>query len=764
MTAEEADEKAGRDEGNEAAAGTAETAGEDATGAGEEPETAGEDAAGTAEAHGATEPERAGANAGTEPEGAGEEPETAGEDAAGTAEAHGATEPETAEEEPGEGISAAAEPEAGQPEAGEPKTTVLRVPETADGQASPDDADLGQPAPAEAEAGTPDAAKPDAGDRKTTVLRVPDGEDGENSGEPEAGERDAKKPEAGRPGTAEPKTTVLRVPETGDGEEPGDDQDSGTPETAKPDAGRPGTAEPKTTVLRDPDAGDDEKSPDEPGAVDQKTAVLRLPEGSTGAVDQKTTTLRVPDQPKEPAKPAEPPAEPPAQSTGVLPLPAPAPPAGPPPVPDSQRDPLDLLAELTNKPAPPPTPLRTALRRIKIWTPLVVLLLIVLVVVQSLRPLPEPELELTAAETFTFEGESPTAPWPDSGQAAMDVEGLGTFGSSGEQEPVPIASVAKVMTAYVIMRDHPMAEDTDGTEIPVDQQAEDDAALEEEGESTVEVEAGTSITQREAMQAIMIASANNVARLLARWDAGSEEEFVDKMNEAAAELGMEDTTYTDPSGLNDDTVSTARDQTILAKAVMDDPVFRQVVRMPSYVDSAGATHYNWNGLVPVNNVIGIKTGTTSAAGGCLMFAAIQEVDGTEQLIVGAVLGQPPRPSDNSILGQALDVGDGLIRFAQGELTDAPVLSAGDVVGEVDDGLGGTTPVVVTEDVRAVGWAGLDVRLVLTAGEGGVPSSAEAGTEVGSLVLGSGPAEVRVPVALGADLSEPGFSSRLVRLA
>ncbi|TDC23387.1 D-alanyl-D-alanine carboxypeptidase [Streptomyces sp. 8K308] len=430
-----------------------------------------------------------------------------------------------------------------------------------------------------------------------------------------------------------------------------------------------------------------------------------------------------------------------------------------PPPADSERDPLELLAALTNKPAPPPTALRTTLRRVKIYTPLAVLLLVVLVVAQSLRPLPEPGLRLTAAESFTFDGEAPSVPWPASGQAALEVEGLGDFGTSGEQEPVPIASVAKVMTAYVILQEHPMELDSPGASIPVDEQAEQDAGLSDDGESTVEVTAGSEMSQYEALQAIMIASANNVARLLARWDAGSEEEFVDKMNETAAELGMENTTYTDPSGLSSDTVSTAEDQVLLGRAAMEDPVFRQIVAQLSYDDSQGENHSNWNQLVSPGDVVGIKTGTTTAAGGNLLFAAVQEIDGEQQMIIGAVLTQPPDPVDNSILIGALNAGRELIEFAQERLRGETVFTAGQEIGYVDDGLGGHTPVVVTEDVHAAGWDGLEVRVELTAGGDGVPGTADAGTEVGTVSVGG----ASVPVALGEDLTEPGFTDRLLRL-
>ncbi|MBB0232038.1 D-alanyl-D-alanine carboxypeptidase family protein, partial [Streptomyces calidiresistens] len=410
----------------------------------------------------------------------------------------------------------------------------------------------------------------------------------------------------------------------------------------------------------------------------------------------------------------------------------------------------------------PPTPLRTLLRRIKIWSPLVVLVGILLVVAQLLRPLPLPQAVITVTDRYTFEGTAADVPWPASGQGALDVDGVGTFGTFGEQTPVPIASVTKTMTAYVILRDHPMGPDEDGESIPIDQRAQDDYALgETRGDSVVDLRAGDTITQREALQGLMIASGNNVAWLLARWDAGSQEAFVEKMNEAAAELGMEDTVYTDPSGYEMTTVSTAADQVKLGRAVMRDAVFRQIVGVSGFTDQYGNSYSNGNYLVPVNGVVGIKTGSRTEAGGNFLFAARQEVDGEAMLIIGAVLTQPPHPSDNSIRTGAVSAGDALMRFAQEQLVTESVLEAGTVVGYVDDRLGGRTPIVVSEDVPAVGWAGLTVELNLEAGE--VPSEAPAGTGVGVLTVGDGDGAVEVPVELGEDLTEPGFGPRLTRI-
>lgn len=521
-------------------------------------------------------------------------------------------------------------------------------------------------------------------------------------------------------------------------------------------------------------------------AVDQPTAVFKAVRPDKPAVDQPTTMLKAPkpDAAPAPETPSErtskfvalkPDIKPDTPKT-PSPSPAPAPASAPAATPDvtaavpqvgperttqqplPPRPPLDLLAELTNTPPPPDTPVRTALRRVKIWTPLVLLLVIVFAVVQSMRPLPAPTLDLTAEDSYTFDGGKIDIPWPAEGQAALDVDGIGTFGSSGDQKPVPIASVAKVMTAYVILREHPLDSGAEGPNITIDQAAEDQSDAGQE--STVNVTKGDKISQREALESILIASANNVARLLARWDAGSEKAFVTKMNAAADDLGMTNTTYTDPSGLNNTTVSTAVDQVKLAKAAMKYPAFREVAAMMSYDDYKGHNHGNWNQLVGKNNVVGIKTGTTTSALGNLVFAAKKEIGGETRTVVGAVVRQPD--AGGGILAAALDSGDKLIRAAQDALASATILKKGDVVGYVDDGLGGRTPVVATKDVKAVGWSGLKVKLTFAPDD--VPHIAKAGTTVGALTVGDGSSgAVKIPVALQTDLAEPGFTDKLTRV-
>ncbi|PWI07400.1 D-alanyl-D-alanine carboxypeptidase [Streptomyces sp. NWU339] len=424
------------------------------------------------------------------------------------------------------------------------------------------------------------------------------------------------------------------------------------------------------------------------------------------------------------------------------------------------KPPLDLLAELTNTPPPPETPLRTAVRRVKIWTPLAVLLVIVFAVVQSMRPLPTPALVLTAKDTHTFDGDQVKLPWPDEGQGWMSVDGIGAMDHFGEQKPVAIGSVAKTMTAYIILRDHPLKPGEEGPKIEIDPTAEKEGGYDQQGESTLNtVKAGDFLTQKQALSAVMIPSANNIARLLARWDAGSEEAFVEKMNATAKELGMTDTTYTDPSGLDKTTVSTAEDQVKLGIAAMRIPAMVAITSVASWTDPTGEYWSNHNQLPYTIGAIGLKTGNTTAAGGNLLFATRKKVDGQTVTIVGAILGQRKAQSTLDLVNA---VSKTALLAAQEVPTSEKILKKGDVVGYVDDQLGGHTPVVVTKDVTAVGWAGLKVKLDLSADD--ITHTASAGTKVGMLTVGDGTeGSVEVPVQLQSDLAEPGFAAKLTRL-
>jgi D-alanyl-D-alanine carboxypeptidase (penicillin-binding protein 5/6) len=222
-----------------------------------------------------------------------------------------------------------------------------------------------------------------------------------------------------------------------------------------------------------------------------------------------------------------------------------------------------------------------------------------------------------------------TVTWPDDGQASYVLDGH--VHSSPGQRPIPIASLAKVMTAYLTVRRltpsaRVMVGAADVTET---------ARRKDRGESVVEVAEGEVLTRDQALTALLLPSANNVALMLAERVAGSRSGFVTLMNRTARELDMLDTTYTDPSGYDAGTVSTARDQLVLMQAAMHSPQLARTMGLPTARLPVVGRIENTNSLLGHDGFVAGKTGSTNAAGGCLVFRVVRG----GRVMDGAVLGQ-----------------------------------------------------------------------------------------------------------------------------
>jgi D-alanyl-D-alanine carboxypeptidase (penicillin-binding protein 5/6) len=230
--------------------------------------------------------------------------------------------------------------------------------------------------------------------------------------------------------------------------------------------------------------------------------------------------------------------------------------------------------------------------------------------------------------------------WPSTGQAAFRLNDEHSEAGPGEQ-PVSIASVAKVMTAYVVLHEHPLADGAEGPTITVtDADVADTQLRRSRDESVVDVAAGEQLTERQALEALLIPSANNVAHLLAIWSAGSLPAFVDQMNATARHLNMTHTSYTDPSGYDAATSSTAADQVKLATAAIDVPVINEIVAMRQATLPVAGTVRSTDTLLGKDGFVGMKTGSTDSAGGCFMFHVVRTIGGRRYDLVGVVLGQP----------------------------------------------------------------------------------------------------------------------------
>ncbi len=389
---------------------------------------------------------------------------------------------------------------------------------------------------------------------------------------------------------------------------------------------------------------------------------------------------------------------------------------------------------------------------------LVVAAVVVYVGVQAFRPTPPPAVTRVIPGTIRIPGSAPSLPWPSVGQAMVDFPGVGSLGPVGSQQPAPIASLTKLMVAYVVLKDHPLSGDTSGPAVTVtDADVARYRTEKTAGDSVIAISSGETLDEHQLLEALLVGSDDNIATVLANWDAGSEASFIAKMNSTAALLGMHHTHYSDTSGLDSGSESTAADQLALAEADMNNGVFSAIVAEPKVTLPVAGTVLNYDSLVGHDGIIGIKTGNTSAAGGCFVFAGMQTVAGRAEPVYGVVLGQ----RGNSLLQAALNSGKALYDAARASLTSVTVLPAGTTGAHVVAPW--TSPVAATTNqaVTLVGWptAVVHVGFSPTRPSGSVAS----GSVVGHLELQMGDQRSDVALRTGQAVGGAPLSWRLRQL-
>ena len=396
-------------------------------------------------------------------------------------------------------------------------------------------------------------------------------------------------------------------------------------------------------------------------------------------------------------------------------------------------------------------------RRLVGWsTALIVGLLCAGAVTQLVRPLPGATLDAPAVR---LPGTPPSFAWPSTGSSAASVVGVGAVGQVRGSQAVPVAGLAELLAAYVVLSDHRLAPGADGPSIAVTADALTSyQAGQASQESEVPIAAGESLTELEALEGLLVDSGADMATVLADWDAGSVSVFVAKMNATAVALGLTTTHITDPTGVDPTTTSTAEDLVRLGEASLSIPVLRQIVSLGQASVPMTNVVFNPNFDLGQDGIIGIKTGSDSNAAGCFLFAAQQSVGGKDVTVVGAVLGQP-----GGALGPntaAVDAGDALVKSIFGALHAFTLFAPGQQVARVTAAWGSTAPVTVAQAVTVIGWPGLAATLGIRHGRLDGPLGR--GATVGTLHAGVGGSSADVTLRTSSALSGPGVWWRLTR--
>ncbi|HSH56182.1 MAG TPA: hypothetical protein VK983_05170 [Candidatus Limnocylindrales bacterium] len=315
-------------------------------------------------------------------------------------------------------------------------------------------------------------------------------------------------------------------------------------------------------------------------------------------------------------------------------------------------------------------------------------------------------------------------PWPTVGKAAFGADGYGLLDTHGEQTPAPIASVAKVITALTVLQKKPLSPGQQGPNITLTAQ---DVALYNEyvakDGATVPVFEGQTITEYQALQALMLPSANNIADALAIWAFGSMQNYTTEANKFVRSLGMRQTTVSDASGFSPATVSTPANLIQLADTALDNPVLAEIVGQKEAIFPNVGTISNVNNLIGQYGIRGIKTGTTNEAGGCYLAAADIMVAGKKTTVITAIMGSTTRP-------QAMRDSIPLIQSAVSQFRTIPIVAAGQSVGRVTTPWGAQTDIIADTSLSVVAWNGTSVAPEAKKQSVKVPSAAR--TAAGSL--------------------------------
>lgn len=350
-------------------------------------------------------------------------------------------------------------------------------------------------------------------------------------------------------------------------------------------------------------------------------------------------------------------------------------------------------------------------------------------------------------------------PFPSQGESAVSIPLFGRTFTSGKTTPVPIASLAKLMNAYVTLHALPLAAGEDGPSLVVE--PSDVAEYREDlrtGQSCVAVAAGEVLTERELLDGLLVHSANNFATLLGRLVAGDDTQMIADMNETAAELGMRSTTYADVSGFDPATVSTAADQLHLATLLLEIPTFAAIVRQTSVTLPVAGTVTTYTPYLGKPHVVGVKSGDTAEAGGCDVMAYDAYLDGHTVLVIAVVLGQRPAVAGRSFVSVA---GRAALVLASGTAERLSVWH----VAEVDHAVGSigwpsrAVPVVASTSVAVVTFDGIPAVAAVTDEPWGSDALADR-EQVATLFVTSGPVHVVAGLVTAGSLTRPSLWQRL----
>lgn len=373
------------------------------------------------------------------------------------------------------------------------------------------------------------------------------------------------------------------------------------------------------------------------------------------------------------------------------------------------------------------------------------------------RPTASPPVLPTAGASAII-AQSASAPASASASASInpaDASQTEPIATAGSTAALPLASAAKLITALVTLDAHPLAPGVPGESIaatPDDFQGYLDYAA--DGARTVSVYPGEVWTQRQVIQAVVLASSNNHADTLARWAFGSLENYRAAASAWLTSHGLQNTVVVDATGLDEASAGTAVDLARLAGLAADNPTIADILSTPESKLADRSDVDNTTATIAIDGVRTLSRSYTDAAGVCFLFTATVGSADTLFTIAGAFLGEP----DYDTLTADLTA---LMKSARAGVAQQDVVTAGDAYARFDTLWGDTAGGVVRTTKTRLGWQPSAADLT-TATLDNV-TTGRAGQTVGAVTSAQSTAgpEISAPLVLDSPIRDPGLGWRLL---
>ncbi|WP_081322642.1 D-alanyl-D-alanine carboxypeptidase family protein [Microbacterium testaceum] len=340
------------------------------------------------------------------------------------------------------------------------------------------------------------------------------------------------------------------------------------------------------------------------------------------------------------------------------------------------------------------------------------------------------------------------------GESYLGPDAAGAWLSSGGDDARPIASIAKLVTALVVLDAHPLADANDPG--PTIAYTEADTDLYDQyyvrGATIARMPDGLKLSLHDSLETMLLPSASNYATAIARWAYGSDGAYVDAARSWLSRNGLNSTRIVDATGIDDRNTSTPSDLLALGRIAAANPTIAAIAATQWADLPAGPGNIeNTNALLGTSGITGLKTGNLGDGTFNLLFTSVLDVGiGAPLHVLGVRLGGETRASANQDVVVLLEsIRDGFHTLQVG--------TVGAEVGEITTPWGSSAKVVVAQNASIMTWSDTAVATSL---DTTTPEKYADGEKVGTITWTAGPNTASADVKISGAIEEPTLWWRL----